>query len=57
MTLPEFATKKNVLKGIKNTIESTEATFGRKRVWLEEIMVNCGVICGSDEKMEKVVLD
>lgn len=33
MTLPKFATKEKVLKGIQNTFESKKATFGLKQVW------------------------
>ena len=40
-----------MFKGVNNTFENTEATLGRKKVWSEEIMVSCDVICGANEKM------
>ena len=48
MTLPKF--KKCVIRQ-KKTVVNTDATPGRKKVWSEEIMINCDVICGTDEKM------
>lgn len=36
----------NNLKYLKNNVNNAR----RKKVWLVEIMVCCGVICGADEK-------
>ena len=56
MTLPKFATKEKVLEDIQNTFESKKATFGRKQVWSELIMLSCNLwrfYRGSVEKIEK----
>ena len=49
MTLSKFDNK--VLKAQNNTFKNTKATLKRKKVWSDEIMVSCDVICAADEKM------
>ena len=44
--------KKSVIIGHTNIRQKTHKQRpDEKKVWLEEIMVNCDVICGVDEKM------
>ena len=53
MTLPEnyYMEQKSKIR-----LKAIEATPGQKKLWLEEIIVSCDVICGADGKKGVVCL-
>ena len=43
--------KKSVTRNKKINLKTQKQRPDEKKVWSEEIMVNCDAICGADEKM------